>query len=412
MVRRHSRFQTGHKPRGYPGFKLDETHVTGPVSFLNPTSAHYELSQQAEDTHAPPQIERLWRSRDNRKGRHAIRIDTEALPHVPGLTTPPLTQSVSAVAKIILRMVTYVPYWDISYLVAMSFTIGSAVFIVNGFFVWLPLVDRKTEFHGEITIAGGWTGFVGATIFELGGVLLLLEAFNTNHTGCFGWALESVLEKTIEDGIPQHAMKEIKPKMSECEHHHANRKSFLREKHHHASNNVHSHLDDTGYVTSSTDGRSFRWIPSMSELRTHYFHEIGFIASFILFVSATVFWIGAIVGIPVIFTHIGQGLIDGLYWGTTTLGGTGFTVSSLLYMLETQSKWYVPAWHVLGWHIGLWNLIGSVGFTLCAALGPASSNSGADYQSSLATFWGSLAFMIGSMIQWYESLQKHPVEKK
>ncbi|KAJ5235834.1 hypothetical protein N7489_005925 [Penicillium chrysogenum] len=369
MVRRYSRFQTGRRPQGYPGFKLDETHVTGPVSFLNPTSAHYEPSQHAEDIHAPPQIERLWRSRDNRKGRHAIRVDTEALPHVTGLATPPLTQSVSAVAKIMLRMVTYVPYWDVSYLVAMSFTIGSAVFIVNGFFVWLPLVDRKTEFHGEITIAGGWTGFVGATIFELGGVLLLLEAFNTNHTGCFGWALESVLEKTIEDGVPQHAMKEIKPRMSECEHHHANRKSFLREKHHHTSNNVHSHLDDTGYI-------------------------------------------GAIVGIPAIFTRISQGLIDGLYWGTTTLGGTGFIVSSLLYMLETQSKWYIPAWHVLGWHIGLWNLVGSIGFTLCGALGPASSNSGADYQSSLATFWGSLAFMIGSMIQWYESLQKHPVEKK
>ncbi|CAG8268982.1 unnamed protein product [Penicillium nalgiovense] len=236
------------------------------------------------------------------------------------------------------------------------------------------------------------TGFVGATIFELGGILLLLEAFNTNHTGCFGWALESFLEKTIEDGIPQHAMKEIKPRMSECEHHHANRKSFLREKHHHTSDNVHSHPDDTGYITSSTDGRLFRWIPSMSD--------------------AAVFWIGAIVGIPVIFTHISQGLIDGLYWGTTTLGGTGFTVSSLLYMLETQTKWYVPAWHVLGWHIGFWNLDGSIGFTLCAALGPASSNTGANYQSSLATFWGSLAFMIGSMIQWYESLQKHPVEKK
>ncbi|OQE81035.1 hypothetical protein PENNAL_c0042G00592 [Penicillium nalgiovense] len=382
MVRRHSRFQTGHKPRGYPGFKLDETHVTGPVSFLNPTSAHYKPTQHPEDTHAPSQIERLWRSL-SLSGSQGHSPDGD------------------------LR-----PLLDVSYLVALSFTIGSAVLIVNGFFVWLPLVDRKTEFYGEITVAGGWTGFVGATIFELGGVLLLLEAFNTNHTGFFGWALESFLEKTIEDGIPQHAMKEIKPRMSECEHHHANRKSFLREKHHHTSDNVHSHLDDTGYITSSTDGRLFRWIPSMSELRTHYFHEIGFIASFILFVSATVFWIGAIVGIPVIFTHISQGLIDGLYWGTTTLGGTGFTVSSLLYMLETQTKWYVPAWHVLGWHIGFWNLIGSIGLTLCAALGPASSNTGANYQSSLATFWGSLAFMIGSMIQWYESLQKHPVEKK
>lgn len=412
MRRRHSQFQTGRKPQGHQGFKLDETHVTGPVPFLNPTSARYEPTQHPEDTHAPPQVERLWRSRDNRKGRHAIRIDTKVLPHETGLIVPPVTQSIPAIAKIFLRMVTYVPYWDVSYLVAMSFTIGSAIFIVNGFFVWLPLVDKKTEFQGEITVAGGWTGFVGATIFELGGVLLILEAFNTNHTGCFGWAVETVLEKTIEDGIPRHAMNELKPTASRCEHHHANRKSFLGEKHYHANDNAHSQRDDTGYVTSSTDGRSFRWIPSMSELRRHYFHEIGFIAGFILFVSATIFWIGAIVGVPGIFNHLSQGLTDGLYWGTTTLGGVGFTLSSLLYMLETQSKWYIPSWHVLGWHIQFWNLIGSVGFTLCGALGPASSNSGVNYQSSLATFWGSVAFMIGSMIQWYESLQKHPVEKK
>ncbi|KAJ5961136.1 uncharacterized protein N7479_008286 [Penicillium vulpinum] len=410
---RHKHFQTGRKPRGYPGFKLDETHVTGPVPFLNPTSAHYKPVQHPEETRPPPQVERLWRSRDNRKGRHAIRVDTQALPHETGLKAPPLTRSFSTVAKIILRMMTYAPYWDVSYLVAMSFTIGSAVFIINGFFVWLPLADRKTEFHNEITVAGGWTGFVGATIFEIGGVLLMLEAFNTNHTGCFGWALDTVVEKKIEEGIPHHAIKEIKPKVSQCEHHHANRKSFLKEIHHHHSNdNSQSHLDETGYVTSSTDGRSFRWIPSMSELRTHYLHEIGFLASLILFVSATIFYIGAIVGLPGIFNHMSKGLIDGLYWGTTTLGGAGFTLSSWMYMLETQSKWYIPAWHVLGWHIGFWNLIGSIGFTLCGALGPASSNSGANFQSSLATFWGSVAFMIGSMIQWYESLQKHPVEKK
>ncbi|KAJ6137588.1 hypothetical protein N7471_004074 [Penicillium samsonianum] len=105
---------------------------------ISGVEARYEPVQHPEDAHAPPQIERLWRSRDNRKGRHAIRIDTEALPHETGLKAPPLTQSVSAVAKIFLWMVTYVPYWDVSYLVAMSFTIGSAIFIVNGFFVWLP----------------------------------------------------------------------------------------------------------------------------------------------------------------------------------------------------------------------------------------------------------------------------------
>lgn len=80
-------------------------------------------------------------------------------------------------------------------------------------------------------------------------------------------------------------------------------------------------------------------------------------------------------------------------------------------MLETQKKWYLPAPKVLGWHIGLWNLIGALGFTLCGCLGPSSAtNTRTEYESSVATFWGSWAFLIGSAIQWYESLDKHPVD--
>jgi hypothetical protein len=48
---------------------------------------------------------------------------------------------------------------------------------------------------------------------------------------------------------------------------------------------------------------------------------------------------------------------------------------------------------------------------LCGALGPGSNNSGVEYQSTLATFWGSWCFLIGSVAQWYESLEKYPVEE-
>jgi hypothetical protein len=38
-------------------------------------------------------------------------------------------------------------------------------------------------------------------------------------------------------------------------------------------------------------------------------------------------------------------------------------------------------------------------------------SSGMRFQASLATFWGSWAFLISSVIQWYESLDKYPVEE-
>lgn len=64
-------------------------------------------------------------------------------------------------------------------------------------------------------------------------------------------------------------------------------------------------------------------------------------------------------------------------------------------MLETQKRWYLPAPTVLGWHIGLWNLIGAIGFTLCGALGFASSSSDAcEIALTWSTFIGSWAFLV------------------
>lgn len=109
------------------------------------------------------------------------------------------------------------PYWDVSYLVAIIFTWGSVVWCINAFFVWLPLQDPSTEFPGEIANAGGITAFIGATIFEFGSVLLMIEAVNESRADCFGWAVEEVLE---EEGV-------LRLKPGGCTHHHHNRKNLI-----------------------------------------------------------------------------------------------------------------------------------------------------------------------------------------
>jgi hypothetical protein len=93
-----------------------------------------------------------------------------------------------------------------------------------------------------------------------------------------------------------------------------------------------------------------------------------------------------------------------------------------LIMLEAQTQWYKPNPLSIGWHVGsesmpfcflllvlnapeVWNFIGAVGFTLCGAVGYVANNStGAAYQSALSTFWGGWAFLIGSVIQWFEAV--------
>jgi len=98
------------------------------------------------------------------------------------------------------------------------FTWGSVVWCINAFFVWLPLQDPSTEFDGEIANGGGISAFIGATIFEFGSVLLMIEAVNENRAECFGWAFEEALG---ERGI-------IRVKPGHCIHHQGNKHNFVK----------------------------------------------------------------------------------------------------------------------------------------------------------------------------------------
>jgi len=148
-------------------------------------------------------------------GRHAITVtrDDDGM-----YLTPPPTSTLKETAKGIWRMFVTYPYWDVSYLVAVIFTLGSVVWCINAFFVWLPLQDPSSEFPGEIATAGGITAFIGATIFEIGSVLLMIEAVNENRSDCFGWALEEALE---ERGLIR-----LRP-VHKCRHHHRDKNSLL-----------------------------------------------------------------------------------------------------------------------------------------------------------------------------------------
>lgn len=122
-----------------------------------------------------------------------------------------------------------------------------------------------------------------------------------------------------------------------------------------------------------------------------------------------------------------------------------------MFTLECQRKWWKPEPGVLGWWIGFWAIVGSVGFLCVMAffyvffwpsfffpsmlLTPVvvyagrdwyrASNTNAqtnrwigcigaasydvawgEYQADLGTIWGSSAYLISSLLQWYESLDE------
>jgi hypothetical protein len=258
------------------------------------------------------------------------------------------------------------------------------VILTNPSFIWLPLAKPSTEFNDEVYTWGGITAFIGATIFEFGSVLLILEAINEEREGCFGWAVQEVVHNS-------KAKFQLSADRDECIHHHQNHRSFAS-------------------GPKKPYNSKWIWWPSKTDLFTHYIYQVGFLACSSQMFGATVFWISGFTALPGIYNHLSTPALKGAYFAPQIIGGAGFIVSGFLFMLETMDSFYKPAWRSLGWHIGLWNTIGGFGFFLCPIFGLVKPSWGA-YESGLATFWGSFAFLIASVLQLYESQQKHPVEK-
>jgi hypothetical protein len=338
----------------------------------------------------------LWRSRDNRKGRHALLV-RPSRDSREGKTQslPPRTNTLLATAQGIKVMFTRFPYWDVSWLVAVTFTLGSLIWVINGFFVVLSITEPHSKFPFQISHAGGWSAFVGATVFFGASLLMMVEVLSANPTGCFGWEVD----QTSNNGDTKT---EARP--SECEHHHqGNRENIVGD-----GTEEDGSVEQGSYPPSK--GSSQQWLPSWHDLKNYYLYETSFIACSIQMTASTLFWVSKFLAIPQISAQASNSVLIGGYYVPTVIGGCGFIVSSTLLMLETQPRWYIPAPGVLGWHVCFWKLVGSIGFTISGGLGPFRyADQGAYYQSSISSFWGSWAILLGSLIQWFESLDKHPV---
>ncbi|KAK3081836.1 hypothetical protein LTS18_000863 [Coniosporium uncinatum] len=102
----------------------------------------------------------------------------------------------------------------------------------------------------------------------------------------------------------------------------------------------------TGAEPLAVDGmnrKSWVWWPSWYQLRTHYLHELGFLACLSQLIGATIFWIAGFTALPGIIDHLSEGLEDGIFWTPQVVGGVGFVISGTLFMLETQSRWFTEA---------------------------------------------------------------------
>jgi len=214
------------------------------------------------------------------------------------------------------------------------------VWVINGFFNWLPLQMPSSEFPGETGAAGGISALVGATIFEVGSVLLMLEAVNENRSDCFGWALEEVWE---------NSQLVTRPARAPCHHHHRHRRSWLDGV---GTSDGSSGEDDAeggrkgagGQDRDPREDRRWLWWPSWYELRTHYFREIGFLACLSQMIGATIFWISGFVALPPILDSLSTPAENGIYWlpqvrTPPCLSRYESTVRCFLLLTSSEGHW-------------------------------------------------------------------------
>lgn len=174
----------------------------------------------------------------------------------------------------------------------------------------IPLLHPTAAFAGESSWGGGVSAVVGATIFELGSVFLMIEAVNENRSECFGWALEHAI--MLDDNKRGGGGGDLllrKQDSSDCRHHHSERNAFV----------------SGGGIDADTESeeekqardqkrRMWTWWPSWYELRTHYFRDIGFLACLSQFFGATIFWISGFTGLPQILNVLTVPVENGIYW--------------------------------------------------------------------------------------------------
>lgn len=106
----------------------------------------------------------------------------------------------------------------------------------------------------------------------------------------------------------------------------------------------------------------WRWWPTWHAWRYHHIYEIGYVACSIQLFGATLYsWCG-LDSIHGISTNMTTNQYYGFYWTPEIVGSCCFLTASVMFLLETQEKWYKPEPKVMGWWIGFWAHIGSWGF--------------------------------------------------
>ncbi|KAE8454526.1 hypothetical protein EG329_000149 [Mollisiaceae sp. DMI_Dod_QoI] len=301
-------------------------------------------------------------------------------------------------------MCTKFPCRDVRYLVGISFTIGSVFFVANGFFLLQPLIAPDTDFRTDIPYATPASSVIGTFIFLVGSYVAVLEALNLRRE-----------ETVITEGIPLRQSMESIPKNGKIDYQAA---AQITSRDNSTDSSQASQPSSPGIIipipaaTSQPallGSPSFIYLPTTEQLLSVYAKSILFHASMTQLIGAIIFSIATLTSLPGVLNPTSLLALHLLNLLPATLGGALFLIASLLQILDSQNRiWYRPEMERWEWWTGVFNAVGSLGFLLAGLLPwVVEGEEWGVVWGTLAAFWGSWAFLLGSAVQWWGVMENH-----
>lgn len=308
--------------------------------------------------------------------------DPEALEEVDTTQAPTVWQNFRI-------MFTTFPYWNMAFWSGWCYSIGSAMFVVDGAWSWSPVAYPESEFEGETKYGVPLLFFFGACLYQIGGVMAYLEAVNDGSFA--GAAMKRLLEghqdieKELLDAklhtffghlVPHHhhddELEKEKTREESAVDPTAGWDSLTKSHSERDPNEVYAEAKEKverrgGVDEGPKEGQvrqymRWRWWPTWHALRTYHIFELGYVACAIQLFGVTLYGVTSIVILPGILSSLEWWQELAAYWIPQVVASCCFLIASIMFTIMAQDKWYKPKVNAVSWWIGIHAQIGSVGF--------------------------------------------------
>lgn len=383
----------------YTQMEMDDQDPAGTRSSFHESLGRTEASALTEWPN--PMFEEEYQNQDDRGPTSSESLTTRS-------RFSPIRSSVpteSTFPKRLKRMWTLFPLQDISWIVAFSFTIGSAAFVMYGFFLLLPFIDPETNFPTETPYATPASSVFGALLFLVGGYAGFLEGINLSGREVAGTNVPDIETTEITEirmKLDEKSSQEMEPQSS-TEPARGERSGQFQP----LRASTSATYGDASAVQASSfppllGDPVFVYLPTKQQLTALHARSLLFHSAWVQFLGTIIFAFATFTSLPGILPSSNSShlLITLLNLLPASTGGVLFIISALLQLFNAQDKLWTPKPRKADWQVGFSNLIGSLGFTLAGAL-PVFRSETASYVGILTEFWGSCAFLIGSVVQLY-----------